>query len=780
MQQNAIINNNMMFNLIPYDINTILNQIYQYKCFLVNINRALLLGNNISNIQKICLINSYWFNHWKKLVCYEVFQNEIDLNYHNNNFNVLGNGFCNIFQNINTDANFEPLEQGVNNDELKSFDPNINQQCIDWDSEFDIISLELWNLLFPQNNINNNYKFEFNLEKINSDSLIVNFSDNACYVFFWNSFIQNLGKVILKFDNNMNKIIFLDSIKQGSFRTFFRQNLSDLESGKDKIINYNNTLAITCLNKSDIKLPSKNPAKTPLGLNNIGYTCYMNAALQSLFNIKKLTNYLIELKSTILNQQIPIFILKAYLRTILFLSRTAPGSKKIVAYSPNEFYNIIKTEQEFNGDAGDSFDVVRHFIQKGHEQLLMVKQENYSVFSKYIINNMNNVNNIEVQNLNQTLNNYISLNKSFINNIFYFIERTQTKCMNCGTYTPSCFNFQFNMSFPLKKIAQWKLENMRKNFMNFNNNMCNNNMYNNNMGNNNMLNMCNNNMNNNNINLLSQGMNNMNLNNNMNKMNSGKSEDILNSYDTNIVLSKNNIHNNMNNNNYASSKINNNMNNANNNLNNMNKINTNFNNGNFMNNMNNMSNNMNNFTNNNINNNNMMNMGNNMQIQMSNNMMNMMNNNFNQFPNIQEPEVITLQEAFDFYKKGTEFGGTTFCQNCKMNTKLIQIASFYSLPEIIIIQMDRGEGNIYHKKITYTEFIDLNNQVESKLDNNKYRLICIITHRGGHGINGHYVAYCFLEDKKMWFLFNDNNVTQSSFNDAIEDGETYLLFYQRI
>ena len=73
MQQNAIINNNMMFNLIPYDINTILNQIYQYKCFLVNINRALLLGNNISNIQKICLINSYWFNHWKKLVCYEVF-----------------------------------------------------------------------------------------------------------------------------------------------------------------------------------------------------------------------------------------------------------------------------------------------------------------------------------------------------------------------------------------------------------------------------------------------------------------------------------------------------------------------------------------------------------------------------------------------------------------------------------------------------------------------------------------------------------------------------------
>ena len=52
---------NEILKIIPYDINTILNQIYQYKCFELNITRASIFGNN-SNIQKICLINNYWLN----------------------------------------------------------------------------------------------------------------------------------------------------------------------------------------------------------------------------------------------------------------------------------------------------------------------------------------------------------------------------------------------------------------------------------------------------------------------------------------------------------------------------------------------------------------------------------------------------------------------------------------------------------------------------------------------------------------------------------------------
>ena len=58
-------NQNVINQIIPYDLNTIINQIYQYKCFEININRALLLGDN--KISKVYLINNYWFNHWKKV-----------------------------------------------------------------------------------------------------------------------------------------------------------------------------------------------------------------------------------------------------------------------------------------------------------------------------------------------------------------------------------------------------------------------------------------------------------------------------------------------------------------------------------------------------------------------------------------------------------------------------------------------------------------------------------------------------------------------------------------
>ena len=89
---------NDISKIIPYDLNTVLNQIYQYKCFEININRALLLGDN--KISKVCLINNYWFNHWKKVSCYQILKNEVEMNCQNNDVNILANGLCNIFQNI--------------------------------------------------------------------------------------------------------------------------------------------------------------------------------------------------------------------------------------------------------------------------------------------------------------------------------------------------------------------------------------------------------------------------------------------------------------------------------------------------------------------------------------------------------------------------------------------------------------------------------------------------------------------------------------------------------
>ena len=165
---------NEILKIIPYDINTIINQIYQYKCLEINLMRALILGNN-SNIQKICLINGYWFNHWKKVSCCQIIKNELEINCQNNNMNILSNILSNAFQKMNSSHHFEMLNQNIENLDItceNGFNPQ--QLNVDWEAEFDVISCELWNLFVPVGNMNQNTKIELNLEYLSNDALMVN------------------------------------------------------------------------------------------------------------------------------------------------------------------------------------------------------------------------------------------------------------------------------------------------------------------------------------------------------------------------------------------------------------------------------------------------------------------------------------------------------------------------------------------------------------------------------------------------------------------------------
>ena len=766
---------NEILKIIPYDINTILNQIYQYKCFELNITRASIFGNN-NNIQKICLINNYWFNHWKKASCCEIIKNELEINYQNNNMNMLSNILCNVFQKINSSEHFESLNPNIENYDITCQNENNPQQFfIDWESEFDLISPELWNLFAPVGNMNQNSKIELNLEYLCNDALMINLSDEAIYVIFWNHDRQKLGKYILKFFGMKN--IFIECMKNGgSFRDFYKTYLTD---DKDKEINFNETVRMKCINKTEVNLPYKNPYKYPMGLRNIRMTCYMNSALQSLFNVKKLTNYLISINSIISQSNIHLPLLKAYITTILNLSRKAEGSKKLKDYPPQEFFDSIKNENEFNDLAGDSYDVIRHFFQKMHEQLLMAYPENNSIFDKYIVQNnqnmYNHLNNNDIQNLNKFIFSYSSSNKSIIANLFYFIERSEVKCSNCQ-FSSSNFNVQLNAFFPLEDIRQWKYKKMIM-MMNSNNNM---NIMNNNM-NNNMMNNFNNMNNNININMNFNQNNAINMDNNLNQ-----NMNIINNMNNN--MNGNNMNNGnygcrnnlgsmmgnqINNNNMQSNPMGNNM-----NINSMNMNNININ---SMNNIN---------INADINNNNVnMNMNMNM-IGNINNINPMMNNNMmmpsNMFmniniPSIQPPTSVDLKEAFEHYKLDNPLlGQNLLCQNCKALCNHLHSNHLFTLPEILVCNLSRGQGNKYKVDITFPETIDLNNEVETKLDNHNYKLICIITHIGPHGTGGHYVAFCFLEDKGLWYKFDDSIVTESNFNEAAKLKDTYILFYKRM
>ena len=149
--------------------------------------------------------------------------------------------------------------------------------------------------------------------------------------------------------------------------------------------------------------------------------------------------------------------------------------------------------------------------------------------------------------------------------------------------------------------------------------------------------------------------------------------------------------------------------------------------------------------------------------------------------NVPEPTSVTLQEAFEHYKSYNYLSGENkmYCQCCKFTIDHAQSNHLYTLPEILPICLNRGKGNKFKVGISFPETINLSNECETKLDNHNYRLICIITHLGPDGVMGHFIAFCFLEEKNCWYKFDDSIVSESTFEQASNFGQAYVLFYKR-
>ena len=58
--------NKKIMQTTPYNLEQIFTQICEYKVFLVNLKRAVLLGDK-NFFKRVFLINSDWFNKWKKI-----------------------------------------------------------------------------------------------------------------------------------------------------------------------------------------------------------------------------------------------------------------------------------------------------------------------------------------------------------------------------------------------------------------------------------------------------------------------------------------------------------------------------------------------------------------------------------------------------------------------------------------------------------------------------------------------------------------------------------------
>ena len=159
---------------------------------------------------------------------------------------------------------------------------------------------------------------------------------------------------------------------------------------------------------------------------------------------------------------------------------------------------------------------------------------------------------------------------------------------------------------------------------------------------------------------------------------------------------------------------------------------------------------------------------------------NYMNFNYNNIPILNQ---VTLDDCFLYNQKMELFTGENrnYCNNCKQLFDSNYVTRIYSSPQVLILILNRGKGNIYNVILNFTETIDITKYIFNEKKNKMiYELYGVITHIGQSGPNAHFVASCKSPIDNKWYRYNDaivNPITNVQ-KEIIEFGVPYILFYQ--
>ena len=150
----------------------------------------------------------------------------------------------------------------------------------------------------------------------------------------------------------------------------------------------------------------------------------------------------------------------------------------------------------------------------------------------------------------------------------------------------------------------------------------------------------------------------------------------------------------------------------------------------------------------------------------------------------QQNNSVTLHECFCFNQKVDIFQGENrnYCNICKQTYDSFYTTKILISPDVLVLILNRGKGNIYDVKLIFDESIDITEFVQLK-DRPKiiYNLYGVITHIGESGPNAHFVASCKSPINNKWYRYNDAfvNPINDFKKEVIEFGTPYILFYQK-
>ena len=140
---------------------------------------------------------------------------------------------------------------------------------------------------------------------------------------------------------------------------------------------------------------------------------------------------------------------------------------------------------------------------------------------------------------------------------------------------------------------------------------------------------------------------------------------------------------------------------------------------------------------------------------------------------------VRIIDCFDYYQRN-DYVPSYFCNYCQNNTNGMSQTRFVNLPKTLIINLNRGKGLEFNVNIVFEEYLNLKKYVYSPVSPYYYELTGVITHYGDNDSGGHFIAYCKNCNNCEWYKYNDQFVTRCTFNDVVNNGLPYVLFYSYI
>ena len=143
-----------------------------------------------------------------------------------------------------------------------------------------------------------------------------------------------------------------------------------------------------------------------------------------------------------------------------------------------------------------------------------------------------------------------------------------------------------------------------------------------------------------------------------------------------------------------------------------------------------------------------------------------------------------LYKCFD-YNFRTIDKNNFYCSKCQCQHTNKSQDKLLSLPKVLTIILNRGKGKKYKENVEFYEKINIQKYVDDtfiEVEKRKfnYKLIGVSSYMELAHEKGHYIAYCYREDQKKYYCFNNTSANHVEFGQIKLDGEPSILFYEQI